>query len=211
MKFRACLFLLIFVLGCLSLEAAVFTSRRVLLQTKDEDISSQVPDVKAKAPKIYGKKADEETAAVYEEEEAEPLPAVTEEESEDLLALIIVEESEEPLIIVEEREAEEEPLIAEPIPQEEERATSEEPLLERRTVYALVALFSFLVCIGFAFALRAYLGAPLSRLLSLLVALSLTLFPAALSTLALGWSELWCSYLLLLLSFFILRARNGSR
>ena len=210
MKFRACLFLLIFVLGCLSLEAAVFTSRRVLLPAKDEDISSQVPDVKAKAPKIYGKKADE--TAVYEEEEAEPLPAVAEEESEEFLAPIIVEEeSEEPLIIVEEREAEEEPVIAEPIPQEEERATEEEPLLERRTVYALVALFSFLVCIGFAFALRAYLGAPLSRLLSLLVALSLTLFPAALSTLALGWSELWCSYLLLLLSFFILRARNGSR
>lgn len=209
MKFRACLFLLIFVLGCLSLEAAVFTSRRILPQTKDEDISSQVPDVKAKAPKIYGKKADE--TAVYEEEEAEPLPAVTEEESEELLAPSIVEESEEPLIIVEEREAEEEPVIAEPVPQEEVGAAEEEPLLERRTVYALVALFSFLVCIGFAFALRAYLGAPLSRPLSLLVALSLTLFPAALSTLALGWSELWCSYLLLLLSFFILRARNGSR
>lgn len=221
LKTLVCFILILFC--CLSLGASVFSSRNSILQRlieprqeveEEESAASQVPDVRAKAPKIYGKKktepsalpedvpAEEETLEETEpviaiEEEILPEPVV-EEEIPSGPVIVIETEPEEVFVVIKEQEPEP---VAVPVPQ---------PRLSPMAVRMAMLLCSMAVAVSLSFSFRGVSG-PLQAKLALLAAALTALVPMGLSVLAAGWCWLWLGYAMLFATFFIFKARRSFR
>ena len=238
MKAKAGFCLLILFLCCLELNASVFSSRKgrqTLIESTvgveeddEESMSSQVPEVKAKAPKIYSWKKSKDDKDDMAEESASLVSesAVASEAISGGTLLIIEEEDvleEEPAPLPEQEESlfaeveaigEEEPVIetVELVVKEETESVAESavvpsgPSLGEGLADALVLALSLAVTALADVALRKALGSPLTSKASLLAALLSVFVPFSISMLAAGWSLLWLCYSGLLLTFFIFRS-----
>ena len=180
-----------------------------VLEVAEPDNAKTAPDEPSEAESTPVIETVEMPAEEVKQEEAIPETVVSEVQPESAVTIPEEPEAEEVVIPLSE--------TAEVIPEEtatpsvQPATPSMPPAMNRLIVDAMIASVVIVIMFTVATAIRSAYKMPLSYLLSAIIAVLISFLPFVICIIIGGMSNVWWSYFLLLLSFFIFRSGRGRR
>ncbi len=180
-----------------------------VLEVAEPDNVKTAPDEPSETESTPVIETVEMPAEEVKQEEALPETVVSEVQPESAVTIPEEPEAEEVVIPLSE--------TAEVIPEEtavpsvQPATPSMPPAMNRLIVDAMIASVVIVIMFTVATAIRSAYKMPLSYLLSAIIAILISFLPFVICIIIGGMSNVWWSYFLLLLSFFIFRSGRGRR
>ena len=180
-----------------------------VLEVAEPDNAKTAPDEPSEAESTPVIETVGMPAEEVKQEEAIPETVVSEVQPESAVTIPEEPEAEEVVIPLSE--------TAEVIPEEtatpsvQPATPSMPPAMNRLIVDAMIASVVIVIMFTVATAIRSAYKMPLSYLLSAIIAVLISFLPFVICIIIGGMSNVWWSYFLLLLSFFIFRSGRGRR